>query len=93
MKRKDIVIGLLASGILAVSSFIASSWPDGLEKIAEQKGFIDSSKTLLNSPMPDYLAPFIKNEIIAQGIAGLTGVLVVFLVAILTGKLVESMAK
>jgi len=41
-----IALSLLIAGVL---SFYASSHPDGLEKVAETKGFLDTAKDPINS--------------------------------------------
>jgi cobalt/nickel transport protein len=63
-------------------SQIASSFPDGLEKVAEKGGFSVRAKepgSWSKSPAPDYQFPGLKNEKIATGLAGVAGTLVVFL--------------
>jgi cobalt/nickel transport protein len=89
MKRKDIFIGLLIAITLAIFSFLASSSPDGLEKVAEDKNFIEKATAILKSPIPDYLFPGITNEKVAASLAGIFGVLVVFILAITIGKLLK----
>ena len=78
MKRKDILMGLGMALVLAIFSFLASSSPDGLERVAEDKNFIERSASLIRSPIPDYLFPGISDEKLAGSIAGIAGVLFVF---------------
>lgn len=81
MEKKYIFFFLLAAILLAlIVSPFASSWPDGLERVAEDKGFLDrgEGKPGLASPVPDYLWPGIKNEKIATALAGVVGTLLVF---------------
>jgi cobalt/nickel transport protein len=77
--KRIIFSGLIIALFLAIllSSF-ASSWPDGLEKVAEDEGFIDLSEVepSILSPIPDYAWPGIKNEKLATSVAGLVGTLV-----------------
>jgi len=82
--KKIIIAGFLAAIIIAVFiSPFASKHPDGLEKVAEDKGFLQKSegKTLFSAPVPDYTMPGIKHETIAGSIAGATGVILVFALA------------
>ncbi len=75
------MIFLLAAVLLAlVVSPFASSWLDGLERVAEKKGFLEkgSVKPAVRSPVPDYLMPGVKNEKVATAIAGALGTLLVF---------------
>ena len=81
MKKKEIIIGLLAALFLAfIVSPFASSWPDGLEKVAEDKGFLERGEVepVFSSPIPDYTWPGVKNERLATSMAGVVGTLIVF---------------
>lgn len=71
-------IGLIISLLIAVLSPLASSSPDGLEKVAEDKGFIDQAKEAPFQLIADYLFPGIENEVVATILAGLTGTLLMF---------------
>ena len=81
MSKRYIFLWLLAALILAffISPF-ASSSPDGLEKVAGDRGFLEKGeiKPIVNSPIPDYTWPGINSEGIATGLAGILGTLVVF---------------
>jgi cobalt/nickel transport protein len=75
--RKFIFVGLLISALLAGgASFYASSSPDGLEKVAEEIGFIDTAKesTNANTALADYGVKGVENERLSVGVAGLIGV-------------------
>ena len=81
MRKKDIIIGLFVALIIAFAfSPFASSFPDGLEKVAEQKGFIErgAGPAILKSPIPDYRWPKIVDPKFATSLSGLTGTFVVF---------------
>ena len=81
MSKKDIILGLIIAVFLAVLiSPFASQWPDGLEKVAEDKGFLRKGETggVVKSPIPDYAWPGIKNKRLATGVAGAAGTLIVF---------------
>jgi cobalt/nickel transport protein len=79
--KKILIPGLLVSVCVAffLSPF-ASTSPDGLEKVAEDKGFLQSGeeKGVVKSPIPDYTFPGVKSEAVATGIAGVAGVILVF---------------
>lgn len=66
---------------LAVISPLASSHPDGLEWVAEQKGFLEAAKDAVYNIIPDYTMPGISNPALATIIAGIIGVIIVFGVA------------
>ena len=76
------VVGLLAAIALAVFAPLASIHPDGLEWVAEQKGFLDLAKNPVYKVIPDCLFPGISNEALATIIAGVIGALLVFGVVI-----------
>ena len=80
-----VVLGLaLAVGLATAVSPYASANPDGLEKVAGDKGFLDQGKLAAlqdDSPIPDYAFPGIGNEHVATGVAGFAGTLGVFAVA------------
>ena len=81
MNKKEILFGLLLVAILAIAlSPFASPWPDGLEKVAEDLGFIQKAEVepVINSPIPDYAWPNLKSEKLATSVAGISGALVVF---------------
>ncbi len=74
--------GLLIALLLAVLSPLASAHPDGLEWVAEQKGFLDAAQEPLYNIIPDYLFPGVSNDALATILAGILGVLIVFGVAL-----------
>ena len=86
-------IGLGIALLLALLlSPFASSSPDGLEKVAETKGFAEKGEGgsfWEHAPFKDYILPGIKNEKISKGIAGLTGTLAVFFIVMGLGKLIR----
>jgi cobalt/nickel transport protein len=81
MKTRDLLIGLAAALLLAlVISPFASSSPDGLERVAEDKGFLEKGEgpASLPAPIPDYAMPGIANAKLATSVAGVAGTLLVF---------------
>jgi len=83
-RRVSIVLaGLGLSLLLAslLSPFVSSS-PDGLERVAEDQGFLGRAESGGEAaPMKDYLFPGIGSEKAAAAAAGLIGTLGVFLLA------------
>lgn len=80
--RKQLILwGLVPALLIAVFlSPWASSWPDGLERVAESLGFhkkAEQPETTLwdRSPLPDYKLPGVKNESLATALSGLIGTL------------------
>ena len=80
--RIMVILGLaLAVGLATAVSPFASASPDGLEKVAEEKQFLDRGKLAgiqEDSPIPDYAFPGVENERVATGLAGFVGTLAVF---------------
>jgi hypothetical protein len=75
--RKFFAGALLSSVLLAGGvSFYASSSPDGLEKVAEDVGFIETAKdhTFGDFTLSDYGIAGFENARLSVGLAGLIGV-------------------
>ncbi|HEV8425463.1 MAG TPA: PDGLE domain-containing protein [Actinomycetes bacterium] len=79
--RMFLVGGLLvAAGLALVVSGFASSSPDGLEKVAEDKGLLETARDHLfaDGPLADYQVAGVHNERLSTGVSGLIGVLITF---------------
>ena len=91
--RKKSIIIFTAAGLaiaVALALFVApwaSSSPDGLEKVAEDKGFIEKAEETEpaweSSPIPDYAMPGLEDNhpALATALAGLAGTVAIFLIA------------
>jgi hypothetical protein len=78
-----VLIGLAVTAILAgVVSGFASTAPDGLNKVAEDEGFIDQTQDhdLADSPVAGYGVSGVDNGRVSKGLAGLIGITVTFAV-------------
>lgn len=73
--------GLVIAVALAIISPLASAHPDGLEWVAEERGFLDLARDPLYEIIPDYVLPGISNEALATILAGVVGALIVFAAA------------
>lgn len=76
----SVVISLLLATFL---SPFASTFPDGLEKVAERLGFAEKATEAINSKffvIKDYSISFTDNEFWKGALAGLFGVLIVLAV-------------
>ncbi|MGE3620639.1 MAG: PDGLE domain-containing protein [Acidimicrobiia bacterium] len=83
---------LAVAVVLAVfASPQASSSPDGLEKVAIDKGFIDTATdhAMGDLPTADYAVEGVDDERLSTGLAGLLGVAITFAVAAGTFALVR----
>ena len=74
---------LVSLAVAGVLSYYASSHPDGLEKVAEDKGFLDTAKdsAVSGSPLADYGVAGLDNERLSVGVSGVIGILVTAAVA------------
>lgn len=71
-------ITLVAAGVI---SYFASPNPDGLERVAEDHGFIDkATEQSWLAWIPDYEVPGIPFPIVKVGLAGIIGVALIFVV-------------
>jgi cobalt/nickel transport protein len=92
--RLFLIGGLLVTiGLALVVSGFASSSPDGLEKVAEDRGFLETAQDHLftDGPLADYAVRGVDNERLSTGLSGLIGVLVTFGVSLALFALVRSM--
>lgn len=83
-RRTFLVVGLLLTLLVAgVASYYASAHPDGLEYVAGETGFLDTAEdsATAESPMADYRTEGVGNSRLSGGLAGVTGVAVVLLLA------------
>jgi hypothetical protein len=89
---------LIAAGIglaLTITLFspFASSDPDGLEKVAEDKEFIDTAEGSSYEIIPDYTFPGVENERLATILSGIVGVLIVAAVGLGAGYGMRALAR
>ncbi len=78
MKSRLWIVALVVCLAVAVFSPLASSSPDGLEKVAEDKGFLELAGDAPFQIIADYVFPGIENEAVATIAAGIIGTLVLF---------------
>jgi hypothetical protein len=81
---------LVLALLLAILSPLASSSPDGLERVAEDRGFIDVALVPIFSIFPDYVIPGVTNEAMATILAGLLGTLILFGIGFGLAKLLRT---
>jgi len=81
---------LILALFLAILSPLASSSPDGLEKVADDKGFIDTALAASYEIIPDYVMPGIANDAVATILAGIIGTLVLFGIGYGLAKLLKA---
>lgn len=78
--------GLIAAVVIAVFSFAASGSPDGLERVAEDQGFLGTALEPIYNIFPNYTLPFIGNDTLSGILAVVLGTMVVFGALYLFGR-------
>jgi hypothetical protein len=80
------VVGLaIAAAVVIVLAPLASSEPDGLERVAGDQGFLETARDAVYSIIPDYTIPGIDGNL-STILAGLIGVVIVFGLMIVLGR-------
>ena len=89
MTRKGltaVVVGglIVAGGLAFFVSPLASSSPDGLERVATDEGFIDAAEDhdLADGPLADNGVRGVDDERLSTGLSGIIGVAITFGVAL-----------
>jgi cobalt/nickel transport system permease protein len=84
------VVGLaLAALVVVILAPLASGDPDGLEWVAGEHGFLDRAREALYTILPDYTVPGLEGNA-STVVAGLIGVVIVFVGVWLVGRIVVS---
>jgi hypothetical protein len=81
---------LILALLLAILSPLASSSPDGLERVAEDKGFIHAALAPIFKIFPDYVIPGVTNEVMSTILAALLGALILFGIGFGLARLLRS---
>ena len=91
LKKFYLLFFIAALSLAGGLSFYASSSPDGLEKVAEDEGFLESAEdsALSNSPLADYGLAGLDSERLSVGIAGVVGVVATAIIALALFTLIK----
>jgi len=84
--RGWVVAGVLISLIVVFLSPFASASPDGLERVAENLGFLDRAQSAPYEIIPDYTVPFLGETALSTIVAGVIGLIVVGIIVVLLGQ-------
>lgn len=84
--RGWIYAGVVISLLAVLLSPLASADPDGLERVAEDIGFIQAGLDAPYQILPDYTIPFLGETALSTIVAGAVGALVVLGLAIVIGQ-------
>lgn len=79
MRRSWWLAGLaIAVLIVVILAPLASPDPDGLQRVAEERGFVGQAQDALFDILPGYSVPGVDDAAIATIVAGVIGVVIVF---------------
>ncbi len=81
-----LIIAIILGGVF---SYFASSFPDGLEWVAEKLSFIDKASEPHFEIIPDYEVPFIDSPFFKVALSGILGVLIVWILTYGVLKLIK----
>jgi cobalt/nickel transport system permease protein len=84
--RGWVVVGVLVSLLAVLLSPLASANPDGLERVAEDMGFLQLGQSAPYQILPDYTVPFLGETPLSTIVAGAVGALVLLGLMIVIGQ-------
>jgi len=87
--RGWIAAGLVVSLIAVLLSPFASGDPDGLERVAENLGFLEFGLDAPYTILPDYTIPFLGETALSTIVAGVVGALVVLGLMVVVGGMLK----
>jgi len=87
--RGWVVVGVLVALTVVVLSPLASTDPDGLNRVAMDLGFIANAQSG-SGPLAGYTVPFLANASGGKILAGIIGGLVVLVLAFIAGRSLQS---
>ena len=86
--KKTWLIAFVFCLLLGTMVPLASSAPDGLERVAEDKGFIEMGRSSPFSIMAGYVFPGVESEVLATILASWLGIILIFLLVYCSTKLI-----
>ncbi len=89
--RGWVVAGVVISLLVVLLSPLASAFPDGLNRVAEDLGFIHTAQSG-SGPLAGYSVPFFADASLSKIAAGTIGALVVLGLSILAGRSLQKKA-
>jgi cobalt/nickel transport system permease protein len=82
------IIAAVSVLMASVGALLASSFPDGLEKLAEQIGIDHRARTLVETPLGDYELQVLSTPWLRTAAAGLIGLLIIYLVCVTISRVI-----
>jgi PDGLE domain len=81
------LVGLaIAALVVIVLAPLASPDPDGLQRVAEDNGFLQAARNALYSIIPHYSVPGVQGNF-STILGGLIGIVVVFALMVVVGRI------
>jgi cobalt/nickel transport system permease protein len=87
--RGWIFVGVVIAFAVVLLSPLASTNPDGLNRVAMDMGFIQTAQ-MGTGPLAGYTVPFLSSIPLSKIVAGTVGVLVVLAIAFITGRSLQA---
>ena len=87
--RGWIYAGVVISLLAVLLSPMASTDPDGLERVAEDMGFLELGQSASYQILPDYTIPFLGETALSTIVAGVVGALVVLGIMVVIGGMLR----
>ncbi|MEW6240972.1 MAG: energy-coupling factor ABC transporter permease [Chloroflexota bacterium] len=84
--RGWVYAGVAVALLAVLLSPLASAFPDGLERVAENIGFLDLGQSAPYEILPDYTVPFLGETALSTIVAGAVGALVVLGLIVVAGS-------
>ena len=84
--RGWVVAGVLIALAVVLLSPLASADPDGLERVAQDIGFLGAGQSAPYAILPDYTVPFLGETPLSTILAGTIGMIVVGVIIVLLGQ-------
>lgn len=81
-----VIAGVVITLVVVVLSPLASAFPDGLERVAGDMGFLGTGQSAFYRIIPGYILPFLGATPISTILAGAIGVLIVGVIIFLLGQ-------
>ncbi len=85
------VAGYVIALAVVMLAPLASGSPDGLERVAEDAGFMDAALSAPYALIADYAVPGVQNDVLATILAGAIGVTVMYLLIVGVALLMRAM--
>ena len=90
--RAWVFVGIVITLIVVLLSPLASAYPDGLNRVAMDMGFIQTAQ-VRTGPLAGYTVPFLSAVPVSKIVAGAIGVVVVLAIVFITGRSLQTNRK